>query len=387
MVWEVENLKVGSGTMEDLYDSKRRQLAKEYHYYQKRNRWIKRIVQLIFWFVFLGFSLEFNLYHLITEWINNWEIKLTLFIIVFSLLYFGINWITSFFLSYRLNRRYGLSTQKPGAWFLDQIKSYILNLIFLYLAARVFLLMINTWPEVWWVPYSIVGSIFILLIIFILPKILLPLFFKLEPYPDTPLRERLMELIKRAGVGVKEIYEINLSSRVSFGNAAVIGLGKTRKIILGDTLTDKYTNAEIEAVLAHEIGHHVNGDIFKNLLIQPCILFITSFVLARIWPFFIGWRGYETLDSIYALPLLLVVWGILNWLLSPLQVYLNRKFEWRADRYSLQLIENPRNLATGLAKLADESLSKLDYNLYELLFKASHPPIGKRVERAWNWKK
>lgn len=371
--------------MKDLYDPERRQLAKEYNYYQDRNRWVKRIMQLIFWSVFLGFSLEFNLYHLTTDWINNRELKLILFLLAFSLIYFGLNWILSFFLSYQLKRKYELSAQEPGDWFLDQIKSYILNLIFLYLAARVFIFMINVWPENWWIPYSIAGSIFILVVTFILPKVLLPIFFKLTPYPDTSLRKRLMRLIKRAGVKVEEIYEINLSSKVNFGNAAVVGLGKTRKLLLGDILTDKYTDAEIEAILAHEIGHHANGDIFKNLLVQPFLLFSTSFIVDRIWPIFVGWRGYAAVDSIYALPLLLLIWGALNWLFSPLPVYLSRKFERRADRYSLELIADPRSLATGLAKLADESLSKLDYNLYKLLFEASHPPIGERVKKAWNW--
>ncbi len=373
--------------MVELYDSERRQLAEEYHGYQERNRWIRRIVQLAFWFIFLGFSLEFDLYHLVTDWVNNRELKLILFLISFSLIYSGLSWILSFFLSYRLNRKYELSTQDPLDWFLDQIKSYILNLIFLYLAARVFLVMINIWPKMWWLPYSIAGSIFVLVITFIMPKVLLPLFFKLNSYPETPLKERLKELVERAGVKVEEIYEINLSSKVSFGNAAVIGLGQTRKIILGDTLTDNYTNAEIEAILAHEIGHQVHGDIFKNLLIQPCILLVTSFIISRVWPFFIDWKGYTAPDSIYALPLLLLIGGILSWFLSPLQVYLNRKFEREADRYSLELIADPRSLATGLAKLADESLSKLYYNFYKLLFEASHPPIGERVERAWNWGK
>ena len=368
--------------MKNIYDSQRRELARQYHRRKDIYNLISKIFMISFLLVFFAKSIELKIFNLINIFTQIYEIKIILFVTVIYLLFALINNIINYFLFYRLNRKYELSNQNSREWLIDQVKSLILSLIFIYLASRTFLLLINNWPNFWWLIFTIIASIFTVLITFILPEVLLPIFYKLEPYPDTSLKKQLLNFISGLDVEVEEIYQINLSSKMNMANAAVIGLGNTQKIILGDTLDEKYSNDEIEAILAHEIAHYVNGDIFKNLLIQPVTMLITTILIYQIWPFLISWQGYESITSIYVLPLFWLTWGLLYWLLSPIQNYISRKYERAADSFSLKKIDDPSSLGTGLAKIADESLSKLNYNFYELLFKASHPSIGERVENA-----
>ncbi|ADL12758.1 M48 family metalloprotease [Acetohalobium arabaticum] len=371
--------------MEELYDPKRRRLAKEYNRIKDRYNKYEIVLRVLFWGIFFGLSLEVRLYHFIADMIGNFDLKLIGFLLGITFLYSIYNWIFDYLLSYRLNRTYELSNQTPKEWLIDKVKVFILTNFFLYIAGRVFLTITIWYPDRWWLPFSIGGIFFILVINFVFPVVLLPLFFELTPYPESSLRERLMELFARAGVEVADIYEFNLSSKMNSANAAVIGMGKTRKIILGDNLQDRYTNDEIEAVLAHEVGHHANGDMFELLAVEALSLLITVFLVSKFWQPLTGLFGYMEAYSIISLPLFFLMLGILNWLISPLELIFSRQTERKADNFALELIDNPHDLATAFAKLADDSLAKLEYNWYELLFKASHPPINERVEKALYW--
>lgn len=368
-----------------LFDQERREMAKDYNRRSKRNNVIHMIFGLILLGIFFGFSLEEEAYQFFSGWTGNWDLQLASYIAGLFVIYSALGWILDFMLDYKLAREYELSNQEPGEWFADKIKGAILSLILLYGMARLIFTLMELQPELWWASFSVIGIFFVLLINFLFPVVLFPLFFKLEPYPDTPLRERLENLFEKADVKVADIYEFDLSSKTNSANAAVMGMGKTRKIILGDNLKDKYTNEEIEAVMAHEIGHHANGDIFKFLIIQFATLVFTSFIVSLFWQPVTNWMGYESISAIYALPLLLLSFGVVNMVITPFQLWLERKFEKKADIYAIKLIDEPKDLATAFAKLADDSLAELQYSSYKLLFKASHPPIGNRVDLALEW--
>lgn len=364
--------------MKDLFNPERRNKAKEYNKTKDRYNIIQFVMKVVFLIVVFGFSMEMKLYQLLNN-IHNQEIKIIIYIFTGYLILSLYQTIFDYFLNYRLNRKFELSTQDERSWIIDQIKSFVLGLIVIYLAGRMYIYLVTAYPQFWWIYFSLLASIFTVILTFLLPVVLLPLFFRLESYPESDLKDRLMKLVKRAGVNIEDIYEINLSSKINASNAAVIGLGKTRKVILGDKLKERYSNEEIEAVLAHELGHQIHGDIFKNLLIQPFMLLFTAFLVAELWPLVGEWYGYQRITAVYTLPLLLVLWSFLSWLISPLQLFLSRKNEKAADLYAIRLCKFPRALATALAKLADESLGRIKINLYKRIFKAAHPPIGERI--------
>ena len=368
--------------VEKLFDPERRELAELYHEKQKKYNRYSKFILLVFWIIFFYLAFEIKLYNIIGGWIANREISIFVYIAVFFLLYSAVNILIEYLLFYRLDREFELSNQNSVEWFSDNIKGLLLGLVILYAGGRLFIYTVERWPVSWWIPFSVVSVLFVILFTFLFPKVVLPIFFTLEEYPEGSLKERLFDLIERTGLKVKEIYEINLSSKMNYGNAGVMGFGKTRKIILGDNLTDNFNEEEIEAILAHELGHHANGDIIKNLVFQPFSIFIVSFIISHLREPLMSWMGYQNI--IYSLPLILLVWKFFDWLISPLFLYLSRRFERAADQYALEKIENPRSFASALAGLADEGLAELDYGLYKLLFKASHPPIGERVENILN---
>ncbi len=373
--------------MEELFNPKRRELAKEYNSKQDFNNIVRFLLKSLFWVAILVFSWESLVYQQIEVVFNNFDLQLISFIGLFYLIYFAFSLIVDYYLSYRLSRSYGLSNQSSKQWLVDKVKVAIITLVFLYILARAFLTIISFFPQSWWIIFSIFGVVFIAVINFLFPIVLFPIFFDLEPYPDTELRQRLMRLFNRANVSVKDIYEFDLSSKTDAANAAVMGLGQTRKIILGDNLKNKYSEEEIEAVLAHEIGHHSNGDMLKLLGVQVFSLLVVTFLLAKSWPALVSFWGYESFAGIETLLLFILAFSALNWLVKPLELYLSRYFERQADDFALQFAKDPKSLATAFAKLADDSLSELELSTFKLLFKASHPPLGERIEKAYYYNK
>ena len=371
--------------MEQVYNPERRELAQEYNTQKKRYQIYKLIFNLLFWSGFIFFNLGQKIYQGLVVKLPFFDLRLSVFIVLTYLFYSLLDWSLNYILFYQLAQEYKLSNQSPQDWLFDKLKMSILNILFLYLAARVFLTFSSWYGGAWWIGFSIVAILFTVLLNFLFPVLIFPIFFELSPYPETPLRSRLMQLFSRANVEVADIYEFDLSSKRNSANAAVMGMGRTRKIILGDNLTEKYSNDEIEAVLAHEIAHHAHGDIFKLLFLQLGSLLTITFTLSTLWQPLVEYLGYNNPYGIIILPLFMITFSGLDWLLSPIELYLQRKTERAADDFALDLIEEPTKLGTALAKLADEALVELKLSRYQLLFKASHPAIDERVKKALQW--
>lgn len=371
--------------MDELFDPERRQLAEEYHRTKDTHIWYGRLILFIFWVCFFLFAWEIRINNLLLARIENRELIILGYVFIFYFLYSVLNIVIDYFFFYRLDREYELSSQEPGEWFLDCVKGFLLGFVVLYAGGRLFLYTVSRWPDHWWLPFSLIAAVFVLLLTYLFPKIILPLFFNTEEYPDGSLKDRLMKLIERTGLEVEEIYEINLSSKMTYGNAAVVGLGKTRKILLGDNLVEEHSEDEIETILAHELGHHARGDIWRHMLLQPLNIMLVSYLVSVLKDPLMLVRGYYTPDAVYILPLIFLLWKFFSWLLSPIIVWYNRRREHEADRYALKKARKPAAFASALAGLADAGLAKLEYSLYEMLFEASHPPIAVRVKHALDW--
>jgi len=244
----------------------------------------------------------------------------------------------------------------------------------------------RNYPENWWIIISIVLSISVIILNYLLPVVILPFFYKLKTYPEGDLKDRLMQTFEKLDIEIEDIYEINLSAKTNAANAAVIGMGRTRKIILSDNLMDKFSANQIEAILCHEIGHHINNDIYKNLILQPFIIVSISFFIYLTWPYITNIMDYQEPVAVSNLALLLIFWYILFLLFTPLQLYLSRKYERKADQFAFNIIYDPMDLGKAFAKLADSSLSRLKYSRWEKFYKASHPSIISRIKAAKKFK-
>lgn len=292
------------------------------------------------------------------------------------------------FYGYRLEHRFSLSTQKLGSWIGDQFKAWSLGLILGTVVAEIVYgaMRFSPQPQYWWI---VSWLIFIPLIIFftqIAPVVLFPLFYKFTPLHNEELKARLVRLGERAGTRVRGVYEWKLSEKSKKANAALTGLGNTRRIILADTLLQNYDGDEIEAVLAHELGHHVHRHMMKMIAVQFAVTLLGFWAANEVLRYAIHDQHlFQGLTDFANLPLLALVFSVLSMLLMPVLNAYSRFTERQADLYCWKSVNSIVPYITAMKKLNRQNLSESHPSrLVEILFH-SHPPVSKRIAAAEEW--
>ena len=288
--------------------------------------------------------------------------------------------------SFRLEHRFHLSNQKLGGWARDQLKSWAVGLAIGTLLVELLYFTLRNWPQWWWV-IAWVGFILLSVVLAQLaPIVLFPIFYKFRPLEDEGLRARLTRLSERAGTRVRGVYEWKLSEKTKKANAALMGLGRTRRIVVADTLLENYTHDEIEAVLAHELGHHVHRHIFKGILLQVVVTLFGFWAADAALRYAIYDRQmFAGLSDFANLPLLALVSTVLSFILMPALNAYSRYNERQADRYSWQSIASVAPFISSMNKLADQNLAERTPSRLVEFFFHSHPPIAKRIAAAQAW--
>jgi STE24 endopeptidase len=328
-----------------------------------------------------------------TGWLRDLALRrgfqnytLAVFIYLFLLLFiskalgFGFDYY-----GFRLERRFQLSTQRFRLWLWDEIKGFLVGLVLAGIVVELLYFMIRQSPQHWWfITWAIFIGLFILLAQ-LAPVVLLPVFYKFEPLDNEDLRRRLVQLSERAGTRVRGVYRWKLSEKSKKANAALTGLGGTRRIILADTLLDNYAPEEIEAVLAHELGHHVHKHILKSILVQAGITLLGFWVANWVLHYAVDRHMFEELSDFANLPLLALTATALSLLLMPALNAYSRYNERQADRYAFESIASVEPFISSMNKLALQNLAERTPSKWiEALFH-SHPAISKRVAAAEAW--
>lgn len=287
-----------------------------------------------------------------------------------------------FYSGFLLERRYGLLNERLGSWAIDQVKAFAIGLVFGCGGAAVVYFCIRWSPTGWWLPAGVVFALVIVGMANLAPVLLLPLFYSVKPLADESLRARLVALANRAGARVVGVYEWGLGDKSKKANAALAGLGGTRRILVSDTMLKDYTEDEIEVVLAHELAHHVHGDIWKGVVFESALvvagLFLASRVLGRLAP----WFGIAGPADVAGLPLLLLAAGAVSLVMLPAALAMSRAYERAADRFALSLTRNPAAFVSAMKRLGAQNLAEEDPSkLVEWLF-YSHPPLRERIAAA-----
>jgi STE24 endopeptidase len=292
------------------------------------------------------------------------------------------------FYGFRLEHRFNLSNQKLGSWIRDQFKGWVLGLVLGVFFAEIIYELIRISPQYWWIAAWIILLALVVFFAQIAPVVLFPLFYKFAPLQNEELKARLVRLGERAGTRVRGVYEWKLSEKSKKANAALTGLGNTRRIILADTLLQNYTNDEIEAVLAHELGHHVHGHMIKMIAVQAAVTLAGFWAANAVLRYAIDERGmFQHLADFANLPLLVLVFSALSLLLAPALNAYSRFAERQADIYCWKSVPDITPYITAMEKLSKQNLSENHPSrLVELLFH-SHPPISKRIAAAESWVK
>jgi STE24 endopeptidase len=287
---------------------------------------------------------------------------------------------------FRLERRYNLSNQKLRAWVWDETKGFLVGVVLASIVVEILYFIIREFPQHWWlIAWAAFLGLFVLMAQ-LAPVVLFPIFYKFEPLDNDDLKSRLVGLSERAGTRVRGVYKWNLSEKSKKANAALTGLGNTRRIILADTLLENYSADEIEAVLAHELGHHVHRHILKSIAVQAGI------TLAGFWA--ANWvlhyavdrtHMFVTVSDFANLPLLVLVSTVLSLLLLPALNAYSRYNERQADRYAFQSIPSVGPFISSMNKLADQNLAERSPSRWVEWFFQSHPAISRRVTAAEVW--
>src|SRR6202521_2723362 len=219
---------------------------------------------------------------------------------------------------FRLEHRYNLSNQRLRSWLWDECKSLLLGLIIAVIVVELLYMLIRQAPQYWWVIAWAVFLGLMVLLAQLAPVVLFPIFYKCEPLENEELKRRLIVLSERAGTRVRGVYKWHLSEKSKKANAALTGLGATRRIILADTLLENYSPDEIEAVLAHELGHHVHKHILKSIGVQAVVTFVGFWAANWTLHYAINrWHMFETLSDFANLPLLVLTFTVLSFVLMP----------------------------------------------------------------------
>ena len=293
----------------------------------------------------------------------------------------------TYYQSYVLPQRYDLSRQTFRDWLMDGLKASAIGLLLGLAIVIVVYCLIDNFQGTWWLWAAVALFLFTVLLTRLMPIILLPVFYDLEPLNDVNLRQKLTVVAERARTEIRGIFTMDLSSKGTMANAMLAGLGDTRRIILSDTLIDQYTPEEIEVIMAHELGHHLHRDITKLIIMQAGI-FLAAFYLgdmvlkAGVVPL-----GLNGIADVAALPLLALSLAAFSLLITPLVNAFSRKVESSADKTALELTDNPGAFVTAMAKLTDQNLSVASPSRLVELWYYDHPPYVRRVNLARSYSK
>jgi STE24 endopeptidase len=284
-----------------------------------------------------------------------------------------------------LERRYGLSTETTARWLVDHIKAAVIALGALAIAGVVVAWLLRVSPSNWWIFAAIIFAAVLVLLARFAPVLLLPLFYDIRPLDRDELRRRLVSLAEKARTPVLGVYEWRVGDRTTKANAALVGIGRTRRILVSDTLLAAHSDEEIETVFAHELAHHVYGDIWSGLALEVLLVALGFYTADRMLSTFAVSLGLDGKADVAGLPLLVLTGGAVSLVLAPLANALSRAHERRADRYALETTGNSAAFISAMRRLAATNLAEdRPSRIVEALFH-THPSTAARIEAAKAW--
>lgn len=312
-------------------------------------------------------------------------LSVPLFALAFGLVYKIIFFPLDYFSGYVLPHRYRQSTQTLRAWLVDQLKEGVLTGVLGLVILEIVYALLGVAPRAWWLWMALVMLAFTVLLSNLAPILIFPIFYKFTLLTDEELADRLTRLANRAGARVQGVYTFDMSRKTVAANAALMGLGNTRRIVLGDTLLENFTAAEIETVLAHELGHHVHKDVPLGIAVQSVIMLGGFWLADGVMRWGIAALGYTGLTDPATLPLLLVALAVFGLVTMPLSNGWSRWREVKADTYALRLTRQPQAFISAMTRLANQNLAEADPPAWVEFLLHSHPSIRKRVAMAQNF--
>jgi STE24 endopeptidase len=287
----------------------------------------------------------------------------------------------SLYRTFVIEERFQFNTSTPKLWFTDLLKSFAVGIILLSLLTAGSLALVQASPNLWWLWVWGLFAVITLLLMYLSPVLIEPLFFKFQPLQDQALAERVKDVMKQAGLQVERVQQVDASRRSKHSNAYFTGIGRVKRIVLFDTLLEQMSDDEILGVLAHEAGHWKLGHIWKRLLSMELVSLLVCwlFWLVLSWEGLSGWFGLVELSFLGKVLLVGFLASLVSFPLTPISSLRSRRHEWQADQFACNLTGEPESLASALVKLCKENLSNLHPHPFYAWFYYSHPPVVERI--------
>jgi STE24 endopeptidase len=312
----------------------------------------------------------------------NSVLTVAAYVLILSIVFDIVLLPLSVYRGFVLEHRYGLSTETLGHWLKDHVKSVLIGVLFAQIGAGFVYYTLRQWPAYWWLAAGAGYSLVTIVLVNLAPVLLLPLFFTFKPLGSEALRQRLTALAAKAGTRIMGVYEWKLSDRTKKANAALTGLGNTRRILLSDTLLADYSDEEIEVILAHELAHHVHRDIWTTVL-YDIALTLAGFVAAHVTlQFAVPRFDLSGPADPAGMPVLLLTAGAVGLIAKPVLNAVSRSHERRADAYALAMTTNPGAFITAMRRLGQQNLAEDNPSPLVQAFFYTHPPIKQRLKAA-----
>jgi STE24 endopeptidase len=369
---------------------------------QQKARQYARISRRL-WLVNTGVGGAYALAWLLLGWgagVRDWLVRssplfsspwllVAAFAFMFGGVFFAIGLPLTYYSGFVLPHRFEQSTQSLKDWIVDQLKGLLIGGPLGLLLLELLYLALRTTGDLWWVWAAGGLLVFNVLLSNLAPVLIMPLFNKYVPLGEEhqELERRLLDLAKRAHATVRGVYKFDMSRRTKAANAALTGIGNTRRIVLGDTLISEFTPDEIETVLAHELGHHVHRDIAVLIAFGTLSTTISFFLASLAMRWAVGNFGFGGISDVAALPALAIVLGLYGLLTLPLDNAMSRWREGMADQYALDATGKNDAFASAFVRLANQNLSEVEPEKWVVFMFYSHPPLGRRIAAARAWKR
>jgi Zn-dependent protease with chaperone function len=309
---------------------------------------------------------------------------LVVYLGLLSLLLFAVQLPFSYYVGFAREHAYGLSTQRFGKWAGDELKGLAIGLVVGALVIWIPYLLLRSSPARWWLWTGALTLPFFTLVLLVTPVFIAPLFNKFGPMNDKALEAEVLATAARAGVEGARVFEVEKSVDTEKVNAYVTGVGRTKRIVLWDTLLKRLAPRQTRFVVGHELGHYVLGHVWINILVSSALVLVGLYAAHRTADLLIaafGARfGFKTLADPASMPLLLLLLAVYSVLIGPASLALSRYHEHEADRFALELTHDNRAGATGFVALQEQNLAVPRPGWLYKVFRASHPPIGERVD-------
>ncbi len=376
-------------------DVERQQRAREYAQKRRRLSFLNMGIGVLCLCVFLGASLDIWLRDRLASFANslpflNWSpqtnwypLQILLYFVIAMLIYELLTLPVIYYSGFVLSHRYGMSVMSLKAWIKDLIVSFSLSLILETAFISLVYALLAWQPETWWLWVALTILFFSVIMANLAPVLIFPLFYKFTPLQDEELTRRLTDLAARANTRIRGVFQMKMSHKTTATNAALMGLGNTRRVVLGDTMIDRYTPDEIEVILAHELGHHVHRDIWK-LIISQAILTLAGLYIANLclhWAI-TTFNRYHGLTDPATLPLFFILMGLFGLIIMPVTNGYSRHIEYQADEYALASTGKVVAFKSAMTRLANQNLAVIEPSPIVEFFFYSHPSIKKRLAHA-----